>query len=358
MQATIYNIIPFDAMIGTTVKFSWSGDQVFKNRCMIKDNGTNETVYDNTIDDFKLEHHIDLSKANLVNGNSYNLFITVFDKNNVESDIQPLGSSFICLKTPTFNFTNIIDGQIISSSSCGFSLEYNQENGELLDSWSISVYTKTHTLLSTSGVIYDTSNLSYTFSGFTNKNEYFIRANGKTINGISVDTGDINISVTYNTRDIFSLLEPTNLPEVGAIQIRSNIVSSEGHLLHDPGVYIDNKCLDLRDNELAYTEGFSFEGDFSIVSLFYGMNPNQEIQYLYGADPSLLTGIVTYRIGKFGSDEMRGCFELKIISNHIVSVYYSNNIPLPSSKDIIGLCVTRKDGQYNIETTIYKEVAT
>ena len=83
IQATIYPIVPFDAVIGGTIKFNWSGNQAFKNRCIIKNNETAAVVYDKTINSFKYEHPLDLTVATLSNGNKYNAFITVFDKDNV-----------------------------------------------------------------------------------------------------------------------------------------------------------------------------------------------------------------------------------------------------------------------------------
>ena len=349
MQAVIYKILPFDAMTGTTIKFSWNGNQAFKNHCVIRNNETNESVYDQTTDSFKLEHKIDLEKAQLVNGKRYHAFITVLDKDGKESDSQPLGEPFLCLKTPVFRFTNLVKNQSISSSSYEFSLEYTQENGELLDSWSISVYTKNHTLLSTSGVKYDTAKLKHVISGFTNKNEYLVQAVGTTVNGCSLDTGDIPISVTYSVSSIFSILEPTNLRDVGAIQIKSNIVSSEGHLEKEPGIYIDNEYLDLRDNTLTYSEGFLFDKDFSLVLRFYGLGPNQQILNMQD-EAGYLKAIVTHRIIKNQDREFVSLFELRVTSSWYSSVFYSNPLPLLSLTDEVGLCIIRQNNLYQIES--------
>ena len=348
MQASIYSIPPFDASTGTTIRFAWKGNQVFKNRCIIKNNETNEVVYDQTIESFKYEHPINLPAAALINGEKYNAYITVFDKNNIESDIQQLGQSFLCLALPLFHFSNITDGQVISASSYTFHVSYFQESGELLDSWEISLYTKSHTPLSTSGTRYDTDALTHTFSGFTNKSEYTVRATGKTVNGIDVDTGYVNLSVTYSIRDIFSLLEPTNLAKQGAIQIRSNIVSSEGHP-ESAVTFIGNEYVDLTHNSLSYTEGFELNKNFSLAILFYGASPNQEVLTLRSKNSNALTLSVSYRIGKFGSDELSACYELKVSSYWINYIRYSNIIPLPLADEKTGLLLCRVNGLYDIE---------
>lgn len=347
-QATIYPIPPFDAQIGSTIKFTWSGNQAFKNRCIIKDNDTNEVVYDQTIDSFKYEHPIDLPKANLINGQKYNAFITIFDKDGDESSIQALGKHFLCLKTPSFSFSNAAEGQVISASAYDFALSYSQENGELLDSWSITLYSTAYTELASSGLIYQTDSLSYVFTGFTNKSQYLVRAVGRTVNGLNVDTGYINLSVTYSIRDVFSLLEPTNLPQNGCIQIRSNIVSAEGHPDKEPA-FMNGEAVDLRNNAVWYTEGFEFRGDFSIALVFYMAKPNQTVLNLYAENKNELTISAAYRVGNWGTDTRRGCYELRIVSCGQVRVYYSNVLPLPADDDRIGICITRSNNDYNIE---------
>lgn len=349
LQVRIYNIPPFDAMTGAAIKFSWNGNQAFQNHCIIRKNETNEIVYDKITDSFKLEHKINLEEAQLANGEWYNAFITVLDKDGKESDLQPLGEPFLCLKTPVFRFTNLVKNQSISSSSYEFSLEYIQENGELLDSWSISVYTKNHTLLSTSGVKYDTDTLRHVISGFTNKNEYLVRAVGTTVNGCALDTGDIPISVTYSVSSIFSMLEPTNLRDIGAIQIKSNIVSSEGHLGKEPGLYLDEESLDLRDNTLTYSEGFRFDKDFSLVLRFYGTEPNQQLLNMQD-ETGYWNAAVTHRITKNQDRELVSLFELLVTSYGYASVFYSNPLPALSITDEVGLCIVRQNNLYHIET--------
>lgn len=349
MQAIIHTITPFDASVGTTIKFSWDGNQAFKNRCIIKNNDTQETVYDNTIISFKLEHTIDVTQAQLVNGTKYIAYITVFDSDDVESDIQATGMTFLCLKTPVFRFSNLTDGQNIAASLYQFQLEYSQENGELLNSWAVTIYSKSKVQLTTSGVKYNTDDLTYTCTGFSDKNEYFVRATGTTINGLTLDTDYIQISVSYTTASVFSVLDLTNLYDSGAIHVRSNIVSAEGRTERDT-VYLDNEAVDLRDNTLVYDEGFLFEGDFSLVEYFYGMLPNQTILHLYGENPTMLSCAVTYRIVK-KSGVYKSYFELKIISGGVISVLYSNQLDLLSATDKVGMCIVRTNNLWNIEIT-------
>ena len=349
MQTTIYQIKPFDAEIGATIKFSWSGEQVFKNRCIIKDNETDVIVYDNTISTFKMEHVIDLSKAALENGKRYNAYITVFDSKDVESDMQPIGQSFLCLKTPTFQFIGISDGQVLGSSTYNFQLEYLQDNGELLDSWSISIYDNNETLLQTSGLKYATDDLSHIFSGFKNKNEYKIRALGQTVNGMELDTGFINISVLYQAATVFSMVELENSPYLGAIHVHSNIISSEGYTVNSDPIYIDGKYIDLRNDEAVFDEGFLITDDFSIVLKAYHVNPNVPILTFWGQDNPNMYATLIYRIGKLGDSEMTSCMELKIVNEWTSCVIYSNKIPVVDIEDLVGICITRQGSYYGVQ---------
>lgn len=349
MQASIYKILPFDAASGTTIRFAWNGNQAFKNRCIIRKNETNELVYDNTIDSYALEHPIDPGRLllPLENGTKYNAYITVFDKNQIESELPSLGTVFICLKTPDFHFLSM--EQTISASSHTFSLSYSQENGELLNSWSIHIYSRDHILLSSSGISYNTDELSHTFSGFSNQTEYCVRALGQTVSGMELDTGFINISVHYDIFNVFSMLELVNLKKSGAIYLKSNIITAKGELEKEPGIYIDDEFLDLRDNRVTFREGFLFEDDYSFYAGFYGAAPNRELIYFSANDPEEFHAAATYRIGKLGSDQLQGCFELKVISGGIASVYYSNKLSPVSPSELIGLMIYRQNGRYVIK---------
>lgn len=352
MQASIYKIKPFDAEIGTTITFSWTGNQVFGNRCIILDNETNEEVYNYYIDSHKLEHTLDLSQISegkLINGKIYIAYITVYDKDGNESDRQTMGQIFLCLKTPIYNFTNIIEGQILDSSSYGFQLEYAQENGELLDSWQITVYDMTNKVLSSSGVKYDTDNLFYVFSGFTNKSQYKIRAIGETVNGMYLDTGYITFSVSYEKAAVFSMIDLTNLPRQGAILLHSNIISADGKAEKEPVTFIENEYVDLTNNSVVYDEGFLFEGNFSIVLYAYHITPNVPFFKFYSGDNDEFEGTITYRVGNIGTTDWVGYLELNVKDGILNYVVNSNKISAIDANTMLGFCLTRENGIYDLQ---------
>lgn len=357
MQASIYNIEPFDVNVGTTIKFGWTGNRAVRNRCIIIDYETDVEVYDHCIDSYKLEHTIDLTHVNgMVNGGKYVAFITVFDQYGNESDIQTKinGRVFLCLKTPTYKFSNVKDGDTLAASSYGFQLIYEQENNELLDSWQMTVYDMTNNVLSTSGVKYDTGDLSHPFSGFESKSKYKVRAIGKTVNGMSLDTGYIKFSVSYDAPSVFAMLELTNLPKSGAILVHSNIKSADGRLEKEPEVYIDGEYVDLSNNTLIYDEGFLLKENFSLVFYAYNITVNVPFFKFYSNENKDFEGIITYRIGRVGSSGLVGYLELKItngITNYIVN---SNQIEIIdentiNENTILGFCLIRENGYYDLQ---------
>lgn len=350
IQASIYPITPFDASLGSTISFRWDGNMAFKNRCIIKDSDTNKAIYDNTVDSFESYHVLDLNKFTqpLENGKEYLAYIIIYDRYGTASDIQLTGAMFLCLKTPVFRFTGIPSENTLTSSTQTLTLSYEQENGEYLNEWAITIYSSSKTQVSTSGTKYGSDVLEYTFSGFVNNTDYFIRAEGKTVNGMPIDTGYISIKIRYDTNGIFSLLQPVNVSDKGAINLTCNIISAEGDLIKK-GIYINDTYLDLRDNVLEYNRGFLFQNDFSLVFVFFGADVNQCVCNFSSPDKRDLYGSIICRIGRFGTSEYQVCYELRLESGIMVSTLFSNKIDIPASDDKIGIVITREKGLYNIK---------
>ena len=58
MKPILYLVNSFDAKLGTTIKFSWLGNQPISNTLIIKNNNTNVTVYEKKLLSMRLEHII------------------------------------------------------------------------------------------------------------------------------------------------------------------------------------------------------------------------------------------------------------------------------------------------------------
>lgn len=256
----ILNLIKaFDSDIGTTVKFSWLGNLPVSNTLRIKNNETNEVIYEETQTTMKLEHIIS-NENNLVNGTLYNASIKVTDSNNSDSEWSDV-LLFYCFTTPTF-YINIEQGQIIQAQTYGVEITYEQSEGELLQSYRAIVYN------SNNEVIYD-SNMRYIIdpiriTNLQDNGDYSIIVTGTTVNGMNLSTGLINFSADFVKSEAYLLCELQNMYDTGGVYIKSNIVSVEGY--SDSEVtYIDDKLADLTNNVVHFNKGFSIKEDFSLM---------------------------------------------------------------------------------------------
>lgn len=347
MYATIHTIAPFDSSVGTNINFTWSGNQIYKVRCIIKNNATGVTAYDSTIDTMKQVYTLPPTPT-LINGTKYVAYITVFDVDNNESSIQNIGTPFYCFTTPTFNMS-ISNGDIIRASSYSIGLNYHQIENELLNWFNITLYSYQKTSLDSSGTKYDTSDLSYIVTNLQNATQYYIRATGETINGMNLDTGYILFTVSYTTAQIFSKLELNNIPETGAIEIKSNIISAEG-VPENEVTYIDGEYADLRDNSVTFDEGYEIDGDFTKIFKFSKPKRNGVIKEFGTTDK--LNVKIYYRQGSYSdSNGERGYFELVANSCGINYVVNSNYVDILAGDYyyIYSLLVNRKNGYFDLK---------
>lgn len=344
MYAIIHNIEPFDAKKGSVIQFSWNGNQIFQVRCIIKENETGNTVYDNTISSMKQQFEVP-SDSGLINGINYIAYITVFDVNGEESSLQDIGTPFYCFSTPTFQ-TSISSDDIVRASTYPVTITYEQLENEILDSYEITLYSYSKRELQSSGTIYDVEDSSYVISGLENANQYYIRAVGTTLHGMTLDTGMILFSVSYTQAQMFTPLELNNKSEIGAIEIKSNLVSTLATSEKDVE-YIDGDKADLRDNSITYDIGFEVEGDNTGIYLFSSPNVNKSIIKFTSES---INAEVIYRKGIYSdSDGEKSYFELQVNSGQKKYVIFSNYIDTPSDNQQFCLLVNRRGYLFDLK---------
>ena len=78
-------IAPFDATVGTTIEFTWSGRQMKSNVATIVDASTGATVFVHEQAAFKGVNNIPASSG-LQNNKSYKVSITITDMDDVVSE--------------------------------------------------------------------------------------------------------------------------------------------------------------------------------------------------------------------------------------------------------------------------------
>lgn len=346
MAAYIYNITPFDATEDYEISFVYTGgNQAYYNEIEITDSETSATVY--THREQTLQHKHMIPANTLQNGKEYIVVITIYDVgNDVCSVSQP--SFFFCLSKPTFKILNISENQTIKNSSCIAKLSYYQPEGEKLQSYSFLLYGENKNLLSSSNLMFDTDNMTYTFDGLNDDTQYYIRGTGKTINGITVDTGYVLFNVDYVVPDNWCVLSLTNIPDKGTIQIKTNIITVDGYTTNLIPHFIDNKYLDLsrQGDEAIFDNSFSMGSNWTLIgSMLKCQNYSYILIMSDGTDELKLQ----YRM-----DRLEGIGRVayvQLTNENTIGKYVacSNYINIPNENDIIVFCIRKQGMLYDLE---------
>jgi len=259
----MYAITPFDATQAFTFKFKYSGNQAMSNTLLIVNNETSAQVYKQTVLSMRLEHT--LPKNTLKNGVTYAAQIQVKDSAG-QLTVFSTPIVFTCFSTPTFKFSNLINGQVIENAIFEAQLTYSQTEGEQLNSYYVSLYDVNHQIIYQSTQQYDTSSLVHLLDGLENGRSYYLKAYGQTIGGMEIATTDVQFTVEYLQPNAFSVVQVENNHLAGTITIKSNLILVDGKYDGQP-VYIDGNKINLMTNNnrpLVFDEGFAIKPDFSL----------------------------------------------------------------------------------------------
>lgn len=271
LNTPIVRKIPaFDPRESYSVVFQYEGNQVVKNRAVIIDNETYQTVYDHEQERMRLDHVI---VANTLSpGKAYQIKIKVYDDYGNESDFSsPV--LFYCFTKPTFKFSNLTNDMIHRTAVLPVKLSYSQSEGETFRECQISLYTYDYVLSTSSNILYDVSNLNHTFYGLKNESVYYLRATGKTTHDMDIDTGYLKVNIQYIMKYSNVILRVKNLPEVGSISLSSNIIDI-GYEFENDNWYIKDGELVIYDNSLTYLSGFSAPSEYTVFCKARKIIPN------------------------------------------------------------------------------------
>lgn len=271
LNTPIVRKIPaFDPHESYSVVFQYEGNQAVKNRAVIIDNETYQTVYDHEQERMRLDHVI---VANTLSpGKAYQIKIKVYDDYGNESDFSsPV--LFYCFTKPTFKFSNLTNDMIHRTAVLPVKLSYSQSEGETFRECQISLYTYDYVLSTSSNILYDVSNLNHTFYGLKNESVYYLRATGKTTHDMDIDTGYLKVNIQYIMKYSNVILRVKNLPEVGSISLSSNIIDI-GYEFENDNWYIKDGELVIYDNSLTYLSGFSAPSEYTVFCKARKIIPN------------------------------------------------------------------------------------
>lgn len=346
----LYSQAAFDATQAHTFTFNVvGGEQVTQNKLVITNQSTSEIVYQAVQTTYKFEHI--LPANTLTNGVYYSGYIITYDANGTAS-AQSNSIQFYCYSTPSFAFSNLPINNIITNSSYNFQVTYNQAEGELLNSYSFTLYDAQRIQIATSGVQYVGSItapptiISYQFTGFIDKTSYYIRAIGQTAQGAQVDTGFIAISVLYTVPSLFSIIELSNNCSGGYVIVRSNLIEIGSESNPTPPNYVDNNtAVDVRNNGqyIEWNSGFELNGDFT--ASLWGRDFNENSNIITMTDDLGNNIIIRYR-----TNENNTVYADATVTNGDVVYYiYSNSIATPTTTDKIQIWLRRIGNQYSIK---------
>lgn len=251
-----------DQLFSFTVQ---GGDQVVGNIFTVIDNTTSEIVYQKTVESYVYNQTL---PAYTLSNHGYYAFY--FQTININGDISGKSGNitFRTFTTPTLAFTNIPTTDIIESGSYSFICEYNQVEGELLNTLYFYLYDATQTQIKVSDVYTSASSppiqFTHQFSGLTDDERYYVRAVATTVYGTIVDTGYVQIDINYSYEGAYFAVTATNNPVGGYVQVSNNITEIDGqvwdkHDLPTDPIFLDNNALLLEDGDhLIWADGFSF----------------------------------------------------------------------------------------------------
>ena len=345
----------FDATASNTFTFSVpsGGDQVTQNRLTIINQSTAAVVYQQTQTTFNYTHII--AAAILTNGTYYSAYVNTFNSNGAMS-ANSNTVQFYCYTTPTLVFTNIPTASIIENSSYSFEITYNQTEGELLNSYEYFLYDAQNVALSNSGVLYVGSTtipptvLNYTFNGFADSTSYYLQATGVTINGTTVSTDLVQITVQYIKPNVFAVMQLSQNCDGGYVTVTSNMTDIEGTSNPSPPIYIADAAIDLTGagsyvnwdaNQFAISGdwklqvwGKTFTNNTTIIQLGNSIGDTMTINYIEGYPPNETT--------------LQVYCECIIQSGALIYYIYSNYITPPATTDTLQVVLFRVNNIYQL----------
>lgn len=149
---TINKIDVFDATKEFEFEFSYSGTQAVKNRLVIRKNNDYSIVYDKTEERLKLTHT--LPANTLTNNTTYVVQAQVFDVDGNASTLSE-AQNFSCHSTPSLVFTDITDGEMITTANLKSEITFTQNEGDSIKELEFLLYDNNKANIYSSNMYYD-----------------------------------------------------------------------------------------------------------------------------------------------------------------------------------------------------------
>lgn len=341
---------PFDATGSHILQFTYSGSQIFANRLIIRNNNNNVIVYDKKVS--SMTTYVTIPANTLENGSTYNFQVSVFDHEGVESDLSNI-IVVQCLTTPVFKLS-VETGTTIRNSYVDVEVTYSQENGELLNLYSVVLYANNQTtIVYNSGTKYSSESMMTRVTDLMDNSTYYLRATGETVNGMPVDTGLIEIICDYIKPDTFLTFRADNIKDEGIVRLSANFIMVEGSTTAEELIYIDDEKVSLLNGETVYwNSGFgtkNFTWDMRLESI-------PDFSKIITFNMKSVVAYVTWNYGYFdGFDEAQYYAELTayqyVGAEQLRYIQTSNRINPLSEGQQVHIWIRHVDGMFDVIIT-------
>ena len=355
-NVSVNTIAAFDSSVEKKVAFRYEGNQCIANTITVYNSSTNASVYSHKVTSFALSHTIPANT--LTNGVSYYVKITAhYMDGATESSVTSAASNvFACLAMPTWGFTGIANDSIVNNATLPLTMTYIQAQSEEMNEFYIEVYSSSHNLFHQSPAIYDITS-TYTVAGLEDDEVYYLRAHGTTVNGLVVDTRDLNpndikITVSFTLPDVYSLAYLENLPDRGVIRVSLNVASIEGRsgdggdLTFEGGEYVD-----LTNKSLIYDENILVSGDFSFLVECKNIVVGKELFRLDSYDKKNSVVVVVRKASIGGADKYYAELRCTNINLPLVYAVYTDFKSIDISGDVC-IYIGRKNGLFELKMEV------
>lgn len=333
---SLRKVLPFSSTEEKTFKFDVSGvsRQIVYNELEITlSSDTSQILYKTKIQEFRYQHTVPVDT--LTNGNQYAAIVKIYDSNEVllgESD----PTFFFCFSEMHLTVPTVIGGEV-GNQSVNFQGEYTQAEGELIESYRFVLYNDNKIEISRSEDLYD-GELSYSFSGLSNREKYYIELKAVTLNELIGTSGLIEFTARYVAPRFSSSLQLENLKDEASIYVKCNIIRIVGIPDTKPVIFTPEGEADLTENGIWFDEGFRIKDNFTLQLWVKGLTEVDDYFFkLLANDGSHLR--LDFKDNKINLMKMLDeTFTLQRLLGEVV---------VDSPEDKIFICIKHIDGLYD-----------
>ena len=346
----------FDATQEELIRFTYTGNQVVKNRLVIRDNNSGAIVYNQQVESMRLEHV--LPANSLVNGTVYNARVTVTyrNANGTFAEDDPSDMVIInCYALPTVTLDNLVEGGSIGNSSFALQFTYKQTQSNLLNRYIVRLFNSSNQEIWNSGYVFPapttaTYQFTETIRNLENNFHYYVLCEVEAVIGLRGQTPRIGFDVSYIRPRSYSTMYVENMPEEYGINVRSNIKVIDGSYTGTEPTYIDGTKVDLSNGEtiIQYTDMGSITTDAQIMlEVSHKDEIGKDIMWLDKNSGEhirlrMLSGVL------YGETVEKMYAVLYQYHGNIGYLTYSNRKPMPSNGQIYCVSVTKIGAFYEV----------